>query len=172
MLAPGFSSSKNFPRIQMSKQNTWDDPDGEPWDSDAPEAVWDFVPKTKYTKMTSLQIDDVLGFGELLRAAATENKTDLIAAKYDPTDRIASTDADGQDLGTAKTQAKTAQLAADQKATDAEALKQSYYTDLSSFCDTMAGALGKTTPKGKAILAIRANLKGTGPKKPKTPPTP
>ena len=156
----------------MSKQNTWDDPSGELWDSDAPEAVWDFVPPTKHNKMTNLQIDDVIGFGELLRAAANENKADLITAKYDPTDKIASTDADAADLNTAKAQAKTAQLAANDKVAAAETLKQSYYSNLSSWCDAMAGALGKATPKGKSILAIRANLKGTGPKKPPTPPTP
>lgn len=161
-------------RIQMSKQNTWDDPDGELWDSDAPEAVWDFVPPTKHIKMTNLQIDDVIGFGELLRAAANENKTALIAADYDPTAKIAATDADATELNTAKAQAKTAQLAATQKVADADALKQDYYASLSSWCDAMAGALGKTTPKGKAILALRANLKGTGPKAPKAPkpPTP
>ena len=56
-----FTVSKN--------NNTWDDPDGEPWDSDAPGAVWDFVPPTRKANTVKLQVDDVLGFGALLRAA-------------------------------------------------------------------------------------------------------
>ena len=148
----------------MSK-NYWDHPDAEPWDSEAPGAVWDFLESTKLKKMTNLQIDDVLGFGALLRAAATEHKDDMIAKKYDPTDKIASTEADALTLTTAKAQAKSAQMAADEKVTAAETLKQNLYTELSTWCDTMAGALGKTKPKGRAILAIRSKLSGSRRKK-------
>lgn len=122
--------------------------------------------------MKSLQIDDVLGFGELLRAAAGEYKTKLVANDYDPTAKIASTASDGTALGTAKAQTKIARDAAEKMTADTDAMKSDYYDVLSSWCDTMAGALGKTTAEGKAILAIRANLKGSGPKAPKTPPAP
>ena len=152
-------------------KKTWDDddPDALSWDEDSPEAVWDSAPKPQTSKMKSLQIDDVLGFGELLRAAANEYKTNLVANDYDPTAKIASTDADGTALGTAKAQTKIARDAAETKTAATDALKSDYYDKLSSWCDAMAGALGKTTPEGKAVLAIRANLKGTGPKPPKPP---
>jgi len=120
--------------------------------------------------MTNLQIDDVLGFGSLLRAAATEKSAALVTAGFDPATRIASSTTDGTALSNAKAQAKTAQDAATAKVKTAEDLKQAYYDTQSSWCDAMAGALGKTTPEGKAILAIRANLKGTGPQTPPTPP--
>lgn len=150
--------------IRMSK-NYWDHPDAEPWDSDAPGAVWDFLESTKHKHMTNLQIDDVLGFGALLRAAAVERKNDLLAEKYDPTDKIASTEADALTLTTAETQAKAAKLVSDDKAAAAEKLKQKLYTELSTWCDAMAGSLGKTTPKGKAMLAIRSKLTGSRRKK-------
>ena len=122
--------------------------------------------------MKSLQIDDVLGFGSLLRAAASEYKTKLVANDYDPTAKIASTASDGTALGTAKAQTKVARDAAEAKTAATDALKSDYYDTLTSWCDTMAGALGKTTAEGKAVLAIRANLSGTGPRAPKTPPAP
>ena len=122
--------------------------------------------------MKSLQIDDVLGFGSLLRAAASEYKTKLVANDYDPTAKIASTASDGTALGTAKAQTKIARDAAEAKTAATDALKSDYYDTLTSWCDTMAGALGKTTAEGKAVLAIRANLSGTGPSAPKTPPAP
>lgn len=151
--------------------DTWDDPAGPLWDSDAPDDVWDFILQRKKHRM-NLQIDDVLGFGMLLRAAATENMATLVAAKYDPTDVIASTAADATALGTAKAQAKAAQMAATDKVNAADALKDAHYTELSSMCDTMAGAVGKTTPLGKSFLKIRSNLKGRGPNPPPTPPAP
>lgn len=155
-------------------KKTWDDddPDALSWDEDIPGAVWDAAPQPQKHTMKSLQIDDVLGFGELLRAAASEYKTKLVANDYDPTAKIASTDADGSALGTAKTQTKIARDAAEAKTAETDALKSDYYDTLSSWCDTMAGALGKTTAEGKAILAIRANLKSGSPKAPKTPPKP
>ncbi|MBI5684526.1 MAG: hypothetical protein HZC54_05570 [Verrucomicrobia bacterium] len=123
--------------------------------------------------MTNLQIDDVLGFGNLLRAAANEHKAKMVANDYDPTAKIASTTTTGNTLGDKKAQAKSAQIEATRKVDEAESLKQSYYDDLSSWCETMAGAVGKSTPEGKAILAIRANLKGRGPNTPApTPPAP
>ena len=155
-------------------KNTWDDsdPDALTWDEESPLAVWDAAPQPQKTKMKSLQIDDVLGFGELLRAAANEYKTKLVANDYDPTAKITSTAADGTALGTAKAQTKIARDAAEAKTAATDTLKSDYYDALSSWCDTMAGALGKTTPEGKAVLAIRASLKGSGPKPPKTPPAP
>ena len=155
-------------------KKTWDDEDSDAllWDEDIPEAVWDSAPQPIKPKMKGLQIDDVLGFGELLRAAANEYKTKLMANDYDPTAKIAATDADGNALGTAKTQTKVARAAAEKMTADTDALKSDYYDALSSWCDTMAGALGKTTPEGKAVLAIRSSLKGSGPKTPKTPPAP
>ena len=152
--------------------NTWDDPEGELWDSDAPGAVWDLFLSKRKANTVKLQVDDVLGFGVLLRAAANEYKTKLIAEDYDPTAKIASTAADAAALGTAKAQTKIARDAAEKMTADTDALKSDHYASLSSFCDAMAGALGKTTPEGKAILAIRANLSGTGPKPPKPPKTP
>lgn len=124
-------------------------------------------------RMTNLQIDDVLGFGNLLRAAANEHKAKMVANDYDPTARIASTATTSGTLGDKKLQAKTSQIEATRKVEEAENLKQSYYEDLSSWCETMAGAVGKGTPEGKAILAIRANLKSRGANTPPpTPPTP
>lgn len=147
-----------------------DDPDALVWDDERMDAVWDTAPLTSKKTMKSLQIDDVLGFGELLRAAANEYKTKLTAAGFDPMAKIASTATDGTALGTAKAQTKIARDAAEAKTAETDALKSDYYDVLSSWCDAMAGALGKTTAEGKAILAIRANLKGSGPKTPKTPP--
>ena len=149
---------------------TWDDPNGPLWDDD--DAVWDFDPKRRRVKMTKLQIDDVLGFGSLLRAAATEHKAALIAKEYDPTAKIASTATASGALSDSKAQAKTAHIAAEAKTKVTEDLKQAYYDSLTSWCDMLAGTLGKSTPEGKAILAIRANLTGTGPQTPATPPTP
>ena len=123
--------------------------------------------------MTNLQIDDVLGFGNLLRAAASEHKAKMVANDYDPTAKIASTNTTSGTLSDKKTQAKTAQIEATRKVHEAEDLKQSYYEDLSSWCETMAGAVGKGTPEGKAILAIRARLSGRGANVPApTPPPP
>jgi len=152
--------------------NEWDDPAAPLWDSDLPEGVWDFILQPHHHKMTNLQIDDVLGFGTLLRAAANEHKAALIAKEADPTARIASSDTAGTALGAAKAVAKTAQMDATAKVKTAEDLKQGYYDSLSSWTDMMAGALGKTTPAGKSILAIRANLSGSGPQTPPTPPPP
>ena len=161
----------HFSPVPPAMKKTWDDddPDALLWDSESPQAVWDSAPQPQKRTMKSLQIDDVLGFGELLRAAANEYKTKLVANDYDPTAKIASTDAAGTALGTAKAQTKIARDAAETKTAATDALKSDYYDKLSSWCDAMAGALGKTTPEGKAVLAIRANLKGTGPKPPKPP---
>ena len=153
--------------------NNWDDPDAPLWDEDSPLAFWDLDPQQgKKKRMTNLQIDDVLGFGALLRAAANEHKAQLIAKEYDPTAKIAATNTQATALGDAKAQAKTAEMTASVKVKAAEDLKQTHYDALSSWTDMMAGTLGKTTPEGKAILAIRANLKGSGPHTPPAPPAP
>lgn len=122
--------------------------------------------------MANLQIDDVLGFGVLLRGAATEYKTKLLAAKspHDPTTMITDTAAEGEAVGKKKAEAKTAADEAERLTGVAEDAKSVLYTGLSSWCDQMAGTLGKTTPEGKRILAIRANLKGRGPNPPPTTP--
>ena len=124
-------------------------------------------------KMTNLQIDDVLGFGVLLRGAATEYKAKLLGAKspHDPTPMITDTAAAGEELGRQKAAAKTATDTAKRLNDTAEGAKNDQYSVLSNWCDQMAGTLGKTTPEGKRILAIRANLKGRGPN-PTPPPSP
>ena len=116
--------------------------------------------------MTSLQIDDVLGFGELLRGAATEYKTKLMAAKnpHDPTTMITDTTASGKDVGEKKAEAKVAVDEGIRLNGIAEDVKNALYSDLSNWCNLMANTLGQQSVEGKRILAIRVNLKGTGPK--------
>lgn len=152
--------------------NTWDDPSGPVWDSLSPLALWDLLSTGKKGHMTNLQIDDVLGFGDLLRAAANEHKAKLIAKEYDPTAKIASTATASAALGTAKIQTKAKHDEAEAMTTSTDELKQSYYETLSSWCDMMAGALGKKSAEGSAILEIRANLAGDGPTPPPEPPAP
>ena len=122
--------------------------------------------------MTNLQMDDVLGFGELLRAAATQYKDKMIAKDYDPTNKIAASKADGEALAKDQREAKDAHKIAEAKTKVAEDHKQATYDSLSSWCDAMSGALGKTTDEGQAILDIRANLRGSGPRRPASPAKP
>jgi len=68
--------------------------------------------------------------------------------------------------------AKTSEIATKAAFALADGQKNDIYDVASNWCDLMATTLGKKTPEGKAILAIRANLKGNGPNKPSTPPTP
>jgi hypothetical protein len=152
----------------------WDDEDGPLWDSEDPDDVWDDAPQPKVKKMTNLQIDDVLGLGELLRGAATEYKDKLLAAEnpHDPTAMLASSSAGSTALGKKKAAAKAAEDAATKLIGEAEAAKQDYYDKHSNWCDLMASTLGKTTPEGKRILSIRANLKGRGPNKAAPAPAP
>ena len=124
--------------------------------------------------MTKLQIDDVLGFANLLRGAATEYKDKLLAAEnpHDPTATIASTITAGDDLGQKKAAAKIAVDAGIAANAVAENAKQAIYDALNNWCDLMAATLGKATPEGKRILAIRANLDPRPRKKATTTPAP
>ncbi len=85
---------------------------------------------------------------------------------------IAETLETGKDVGKKKAAGKAAQDEATRLVGVAEAAKQEFYSDLSNWCDLMATTLGKTTPAGKRMLAIRADLRGTGPRAPKPPTEP
>jgi hypothetical protein len=106
----------------------------------------------------------------LLQGAAVQYKAKMVANDYDPTNRAAAVATSTDTLTGSKNSAANAQIEATRLTGIAEKQKQTLYTELSSWCDTMAGAVGKTTPEGKAILAIRANLSGRGPNAKKTPP--
>lgn len=110
--------------------------------------------------MTNLQIDDVLGFAKLLQAAAAQYKDKM--ADYDPTNTSTTIGQKVESLTKDQSDAKQAHIEATRLTGVAEDNKQALYEKCSSWCEQMAGAVGKATPEGKAILAIRANLTGTG----------
>jgi len=129
-------------------------------------------PVLRKKKMTSLQLDDVLGFVRLLQGAATENQVKLLAKQYDPSLTSTKLGADSETASTSHATATNSQIATTALFTTAENKKQQLYTDASNWCDQMVSALGKETPEGKAIRAIRTNLSGRGPNKPPATPTP
>ena len=154
----------------------WDDEDAPVWDSDEPGAVWDEEPpaKIRIKRMTHLQYDDLLGFGGLLRGAANQYKVQLMAAvnPHDPTAMIASTITAGEAVGKQRSDAKIAMDEAVRLTAIAETGKQELYASLNNWCNLLASTLGKESPEGKRILAIRATLNPRPSKKtkPVTPP--
>jgi hypothetical protein len=130
-------------------------------------------PYGKEKKVTNLQLDDVLGFIRLLQGAATEYSAKLTAKQYTQGTAVSTQmDTDADNASKAHATAKSSDDATKALYAAADEKKQKLYTAGSNWCDQMASALGKETADGKAILAIRANLQGRGPNKPKTPGTP
>ena len=128
----------------------------------------DDAPQERRKKVTNLQKDDVMGFIKLLQGVATEYAPQLAAKQYDPAATSLALEGQMKTTTEAFATATASDIATQALYATADGKKQDLYTAGSNWCDVMANTLGKETPEGKAILAIRANLKST-PRKPKTP---
>ena len=120
-------------------------------------------------KTTMLTQTELFGFADEVTEAMDTNSTALAAEGV----TTASWKTNGQTLKNSAVQQagleRDAKAALKDQTTATQTALQAVYDHYSSKLDAMAGAFGKTTAKGKALLRIRSKIR-RGPNNPPTPP--
>jgi hypothetical protein len=134
--------------------------DGTKWN--APHAVWGPAkPPLKKMENTPVTypVNEVLGLAASAKQMLTNYKTQMIAAKVDPTDLIAllGTDHDSLTVENDKQEGLKTQLR--DQTTTVETVKADTYADASKACDMVITAFGRNSEQAQEAVNLRKSVR-------------
>lgn len=104
-------------------------------------------------------VNEVIGMSKGVMAMLTKYKTQMVAAKIDPTDKIASLDPDADGLADERDKQKGLQTAEREQTKIVNAKSAALYNSASNGCDMVITAFGKNSEEAKEAMNLRKSVR-------------